>query len=750
MTSIGLDPIFGSYGVVITALLGLITSLAVRPSFPHLSVSRRRWLFLLRALAICLLVIGMCRPSLVHTGQKEDNGTIALVIDASRSMSVEDVQGTARWTRALQSIRQAFPNMKLPSSPTTPLRPFVFSESARTVSSSGDNWDFPASATGNQTDLGTALNDVLRAHATTSLAAVVLLSDGAQRTLRPTVPLTQPAHELGRRGVPLITIPFGRTREQSQTRDIIVESLPDTFEAFVKNEILIRGMLREQGFSQAAIPVQLTVEAPNGEREVIGPIAVTSAQEHGQIPVEFVVNPLMPGEYRLTLEVPVQDGEQLSDNNRLQAFLDVREGGLRVLFLDGNVGWQEQRYIRRALDGAPEIDLDYVWVDPRKQKEWPIDLKEHFQRQPCDVTLIADVHSRAIGNEGGQILAERVNQGMGLIMLGGANSFGGGGYGKNPLGEALPVRMSSADERAVNPPIDNALHVRDDIILSQITPHFVTRIDGAEVGWEGLPPLQGANRLLPTNVGELLIRGRGGESILIAGQYGSGRVLALAADSTFRWYRRGHEDFHQRFWRQCILWLARKDNLEDNAVWIKVPRRRVLAGTQLDFETGFRATTAPPDEVTLSAELLLPGGSRLPIPMSGGNSTKTTAKTSVLTQPGEYRLQVLAQRAGHELDRKELGFWVLKQDLELADAAANPEQLAYLSSLTEGAGGIMIAPEQLTTTLDKIVKARQDRRIEIQTRWRLTDTPYDAWVFFGTLLGLLTTEWYLRRKWSLV
>jgi uncharacterized membrane protein len=750
MTSVGLDPIFSSYGIVVAAIFGLLASLAVRPNFSSVSPRRQRVLFLLRGAAVLLIALGMVRPSLIHTGMREDNGTVAVVLDASRSMSVDDMQNETRWNAARKAITTAFPQMRFASFPTTPIRTFVFSESVRNVPATGGAWDFPEVPTGNQTDLGSALDGVLRAHASSSLAAVVLLSDGAQRTLRPGVPLTQPAHELGRRGIPLITVSFGRTRDQSQTRDIIVESMPDALESFVKNEVILRAMLREQGFAKTAIPVQLTVESPNGEKEVIGPIAVRSDADQGQIPVEFVVNPLLAGEYRLTLEVPIQEGEQLTDNNQLQAFLDVREGGLRVLFLDGNVGWQEQRYIRRALDGAPEIDLDYNWLDARKKAEWPIEASEIFQKQLYDVTLLADVHSQALGDESGKFLAERINQGMGLMMLGGVNSFGGGGYGKNPLGEALPVRLSATDERAVNASLDEVLHYKKDILVSQVSPHFVTRIEQAGVSWQELPAFQGANRLIPTGIGELLIQGDGGESILVAGQYGSGRTLAFAGDSTYRWYRRGFEEFHQRFWRQSILWLARKDNLENDSVWIKLPRRRVIAGAQMDFETGFRSTTIPPDEIQLDAVLVLPGGSRMPIPLANASSAHLLARTGVLSQPGEYRLQVVAQRSGQELDRAELGFWVIKQDLELSDAAANPEQLAYLSSLTEASGGTMVVPEQIAETLDRLLQARQNRRIEVQTRWRLTDSPYDAWLIFGLLISLLSTEWFLRRRWSMV
>jgi hypothetical protein len=40
--------------------------------------------------------------------------------------------------------------------------------------------------------------------------------------------------------------------------------------------------------------------------------------------------------------------------------------------------------------------------------------------------------------------------------------------------------------------------------------------------------------------------------------------------------------------------------------------------------------------------------------------------------------------------------------------------------------------------------------IEVQTKWQLADTPQDAWAVFLLFVTILTTEWFLRKKWGLV
>ena len=49
------------------------------------------------------------------------------------------------------------------------------------------------------------------------------------------------------------------------------------------------------------------------------------------------------------------------------------------------------------------------------------------------------------------------------------------------------------------------------------------------------------------------------QPLLISQMSGDGRVLAFAGDSTWHWWMRGFDAAHKRFWRQIILWLAKKD-----------------------------------------------------------------------------------------------------------------------------------------------------------------------------------------------
>ena len=82
--------------------------------------------------------------------------------------------------------------------------------------------------------------------------------------------------------------------------------------------------------------------------------------------------------------------------------------------------------------------------------------------------------------------------------------------------------------------------------------------------WARLPPLEGANRFTGVKPGATILAEADGKEhrpLLVSQEWGSGRVIAFAGDSTWRWVMRGFGSAHKRFWRQIVLWLARKDQM---------------------------------------------------------------------------------------------------------------------------------------------------------------------------------------------
>jgi hypothetical protein len=195
-----------------------------------------------------------------------------------------------------------------------------------------------------------------------------------------------------------------------------------------------------------------------------------------------------------------------------------------------------------------------------------------------------------------------------------------------------------------------------------------------------------------------------------------------------------------------ILWLARKDDAADGDVWIRLAERRYEPRHRVEFSAGTRAAqTDAPAEVQYQAEVALPNGGTQKVNLvpQGDHVVGVFDQT---VAAGDYAITVTARRQGAALGSAKARFLVYQQDLELDNAVADPTLLASLSAMTKDAGGQSFAPEELPDLLRRI----QDKPADVQVETVVKHTPWDTWPFFLAFVGVVSAEWYLRKKWGLV
>lgn len=753
MTDWSLSPIFDSYGLVALAILALGMLLWIRPNFGQAIRRRKVALVGLRLLVVLLVLLAALRPTCVRTTTKTERSTLLILADRSRSMRQPHAAGSqTRWEAQRAALAACAPTLAEMSADIE-VKAWTYADSLRTIEGSV----VPAaemSPEGN-TDIGESLQMAVRSQLGKRLVGVILLGDGVQTVVSPRVELYDAAREVGRLGYPLFPVVFGPAAAAAQARDVAVESLPDQFTVFVKNELRVRGVIRAHGYVNQAIPVELTMTDAAGQTRVVGTRSITAPADGAQTDVAFDLAPQETGVFKLSLRAAPQPGELVTQNNELGAYLHVLEGGLKVLYLEGELR-HEQLFLARSLDASPDLDLEFQWIDPRRRDRWPVDLSSLLDQPKFDVLIVGDLDSTALGDRGLEAIARAVDGGRGLAMLGGYHSFGPGGYGEGPLAKVLPIKMDKFERQMFDEPQRGDLHIAGPVTLLPARPHPITQLaPGAdnETRWRSLPPLDGINKFLEVKEGagtQVLLESARQEPALIASEYGKGRVLTFAGDSTWRWRMRGRGDDHRKFWRQAILWLARREDSQRNDVWIRLAQRRLLRGTKLAWNAGARAPTGEPlPDVQLAADLVSPDGKRAPLKMAKGKEDWSGVVES-LAAPGDYRIELRAMAQGKVLGEARGEFLVFDQDLELATPGADHDQMTRLAELTREHGGRVVAPESLPALLAELAEKSRSVQVEVQTSWRLGDTALDAWLLFLTLVALLSAEWYLRKRWGLV
>jgi hypothetical protein len=159
-----------------------------------------------------------------------------------------------------------------------------------------------------------------------------------------------------------------------------------------------------------------------------------------------------------------------------------------------------------------------------------------------DIFVFSDFPADHASGAVQQRILDRVNDGAGLIMIGGWESYHGlgGNWDGTPIGEALPVEISSNDDR-----------------VNSDQPVFVDAIQPAhpilsDLPWTERPPIIGGfNRFTAKSKTDVLLeavthqatknaagfelREERRDPLLVAGSLGSGRTLALATDVAPHW-----------------------------------------------------------------------------------------------------------------------------------------------------------------------------------------------------------------------
>ena len=175
-----------------------------------------------------------------------------------------------------------------------------------------------------------------------------------------------------------------------------------------------------------------------------------------------------------------------------------------------------------------------------------------FASTPYAAYVISDYPAPRLGQAAMTHMAARVEQGAGLVMLGGWESFHGrlGEYHQSPLAAVLPVTMQSCDDRRNFAQPCLIEKVADHEILAGLPwdqppgigginavtakPEAETLLAAAVFRFHGLSRLQARGEngrgVVPLSAAGRLPVPAGRAPLLVVGRHGAGRTAALATD----------------------------------------------------------------------------------------------------------------------------------------------------------------------------------------------------------------------------
>lgn len=130
----------------------------------------------------------------------------------------------------------------------------------------------------------------------------------------------------------------------------------------------------------------------HGRGEWVREIEIRSEAE--TIPLELSFQPTMSGEQKVAVEVIAIDGELQTRNNRIETVITVRQGGLRVAYIDKR---RTEQLMLRMVNGAEQIQLDLYEVLGGKFRTRTLIPPAIYDRGAYDVYILGDVSADVIG-----------------------------------------------------------------------------------------------------------------------------------------------------------------------------------------------------------------------------------------------------------------------------------------------------------------------------------------------------------------
>ncbi len=728
----------------------------------------------LRLLALLLTFLTVLRPAFVYRKESKVPSVLIILPDISASMNFKDEYNNQTRFEAMQAIlKKCEPTLKQ-----------LRDENQITIVMSGFagetiDWKPDLKAEGKSSDYGAALATMYQRFGNEpNLRGVLVLGDGADNGRRYNA--IAEARKWKSIQCPVNCFGLGSTTNLPQQTDLALNTMEvEPSPVYVKGRMIIRAHFDAIGCENATIKPHIFVEGEekpvekmtiNGEEVALGDTKRLLSTGN-ELRVETTA-PETPGEIRVTLKIePIVD-EVTVVNNEISTFVTVSKEGVSVLLVAP--ADEETKYIRQVLRSDPRIRL----FQTTRQTDAPPAGEEadlfQFDRQAYDVIILRNVSAKRLSAGNPQVLdkiRELVSKkGVGFMMMGGFDSFGGtpdipgsGDWVGTPIEDLLPVRLNERGQ--INQKVEfhpTKAGLNHYLLQMDADPKETERI------WDKLNraiQFPGINRLGTVKPTAQLLAttepdGKG-EPLMAAMTFNRGRTLAFAGDTTFLWRIYGLPkttdglEYHARFWKQTVLWLAQQENSEGN-IWVKPDFRRLPAGQQQLFTVGARGKTGIELQGgKYEARITGPDGKSFPVPVRREGQLDRGQFWQTL-QPGEYRIEATGE--AKDVDGKMVNgkssvrFMVFQDERELLQPAADMD---FLGKVAAAGGGRSNAYrlDDLPDFLDKLKSAtlpNQKVQIERFPDWRKTSlTPFlPLWLIL--FFAILTAEWALRRLWGMV
>ena len=765
------------------------------------------WKFLagLRVALVGLIGVVLMEPALVREEETNEERTIAVLVDASGSMSLPVRSGINPQQSRSEVAASLLGSDDDPAGGLLAriqdgyaLRVYEFGAAARelsidnafkvqpkvAVSNADDGVAEPAalrSQWAESTDVAAALRKIAEDTSADRLSGVIMLTDGRDHSR---TDVQQSIRSFARQKIPVNSVIIG---SQAPVRDADIISFDAPQQIYYGDSVSLQATLRADQLQGATAHVQLYEDDV-----LLDQRSIEIRTDKHRESIRFRHEPRDAGIHRYRLELSALAGEETTGNNSVSRNVRVSGDQIRVLLIEARPRW-DFRYLRNLFAGRDRtVFLQAVLLQPDRLAGIPVPPIVHASAgrafDDCDATglprsesewlkfdtvVLGDVSPEQLGPDGVRALETFVRKKGGSLVIIAGHNFMPHAYRSNPLADLLPVKLTGPRFQTAESPdaacfLKATMEGKNHVILQQsdersaaVFPQFPelswrhpdceARVGATVLAWASQQPEPAAPEadVNEARSDEPLQETQRRNSLMAWHRFGAGKVLQLNFDESWR-LRYGIGDrLHHQFWGQIIRWSVGE---------------RLAAGTDLVRMGTDRTLYHSGDPIVVQARLLdeqrnpVTDQSVKAVVLEDDIPVRTIdlvpqddrpgllqAEIRDLDEPGKYRVELQGVIVNDLLTRDVQADESVGVEIAIESAALDDERLDLVADPA--------IATQLAEVTGGIVVASEDLDDVMQHlgptstfhRKRWTVPLWNLWPVISTFLGGLTVQWILRR-----
>lgn len=554
-----------------------------------------------------------------------------------------------------------------------------------------------------QTDIASLFTELETRLSNRNIGAVIVASDGLYNKG------TNPVYSSSKLRVPVYTIALGDTNVK---KDIVLNKVLHNRLAYLGNTFPLEVLIDARQLQGKTT----TLTVSKGNQTLFTKNVNISRNSFVQsVPVQLEAKE--PGIQRYRVRVGTLPDEVNTNNNAQDIFIEVLDGRQKVLLVT-DAPHPDAAALKQTLEGNQNYEVEVYTA-----AEFNKPLKQY------NLVILNQVPSQT--NPGAKLIAEINAAGLPVLYILGAKT-------NLPSFTSLQTGLSITPQGARMNESEAGLTENFPLFtLSDELRNYVRHLPALQTPFGSYRIANSANVLMAQKIGVVQTK----DPLILFNQADERKIGIITGEGIWRWRLRdfadhGNHNIFNELVSKTVQYLSVK---VDKSLFRVVTKSSYYENEPVEFEgelynESYELINEPEVSITITNE------DKKTFPFTFSKTVNAYRLNAGMFPVGEYRYEAKV-KAGEKVLTQRGEFSVSPLMVEAANTVAD-HQVLY--ALANRHGGEMVYPRELDKLVDLLTK-REDIKSVSYTEKKLNDLVNLKWVFF-LLLGLLSVEWFLRKR----